>query len=120
MKLLSSIRDIYKNGLEVVAWMVLILGFFGGGNLSFGNKFSLNNACIGLLSAFIFNVFVLGPLSVFLEMAEDIKEIKKKINNDSKNETKIIDYPLSTCASCKAKVRQDDVFCQSCGSRLYK
>ena len=116
--MLDLIRKIYKFWLEIIAWLVLIVGFIGGGQLAgSGMRFSMKGAIIGLITGFLINVFGTGLIATFIEMSNDVKNIKAKLYNESVPSDTVSRVHL-LCPSCNAKIRQDDDFCQNCGMKL--
>ena len=74
--MLELIRKIYRAGLEITAWLILIDGFFGGRimggrKIGYGDDFSMKGAIIGLIIGFLFDVFVLGLIASFIELSNN-------------------------------------------------
>ena len=117
--MLNLMVKIYKNGLELIAWLDLIVGFIGGGLLAgYGEGFSMKGAFGGLILAFIINVFVLGQIATFVMMAQDIEDIKSKLYDEGRKDSTLSKNALLKCPSCNARIRYDDDFCQNCGTKL--
>ena len=118
--MLGLIGKIYKNGLELIAWAVLIGGFIGGGFLvaGYNEEYFMIGAIIGAIVAFIFNVFVLGQIAIFVNMSQDLEDIKSKLYEGGRNDSTLSKSALLKCPSCKVNIRQDDAFCQNCGMKL--
>ena len=117
--MLGLIRKIYRYWLEIIAWLILIAGFIGGGLLmaGYGDDFSVKGSIIGLIIGFLINVFGTGLIATFIELSNDVKNIKAKLYNenipaDSPSRASLL------CPSCNARIRHDDAFCQNCGKKL--
>ena len=106
--MLGLIRKIYRAGLEITAWLILLAGFIVGGILMAGYRqdFSMKGAIIGLIIGFIIDVFYIGMLATFIELSNDVKNIKAKLYNENSP----VDSPSRAsllCPSCNARIRHE-------------
>ncbi|MCL2063797.1 MAG: zinc ribbon domain-containing protein [Candidatus Cloacimonetes bacterium] len=116
--MLDLIRKMYKNWLEILAWIVVIIGGCIGSVI-----FAMMNENLIILGmvlgggvGFIINVLILGLISTVVEMAVDMREIKTYLINEVQMPR--VEVKQQVCNKCGSGVQKDDLFCQNCGEKV--
>ena len=116
--MLDLIRKMYKNWLEILAWIVVIIGGCIGSVI-----FAMMNENLIVLGmvlgggvGFIINVLVLGLISTVVEMAADIRDLKSHLIKETYTPKVEVKQPI--CSKCGSGIKKDDLFCQNCGEKV--
>jgi len=79
MILQKLIGNIYSIFVEIALWVIPIAGFVAMGILLSGwSNFHVGYAFLGLLAGIILDVILFGPVIIFLNMRNSLKNIEKK------------------------------------------
>ena len=93
MILQRVIGNIYSIAMEILLWLLPIVGFIALGIFMAenGSSFNFGYACLGLLSGLVLDVILFGPVIITLNMRSSLENINKNIIIINDNMDEIIE-----------------------------
>jgi hypothetical protein len=125
---LQFVRNAFRNLLEVVLWVNLIVFAIGGGYLgkivdsesSYSDEtpYVFLGILLGVVVGMLLNIIVGGLIATVVEIGENVKILKDKslgkVNVNEEN----IKKEMKKCPYCANDIKKETVVCEFCGKNV--